>query len=86
MQLAFDSTDVEVMTTFDMIQSEAVVFQDPDNITVRPVESTTRHSILHASKSVVSNLNGRRNRFVSCKFVPEVEILRIGFLIEWCGA
>ena len=63
-QLSFDRADVEVMAPLDMVQSETVIFQDPDYITVRPVEGATWHIALYTSKSVVSDLDGRRNRLI----------------------
>lgn len=86
MNFPLDGTNVEIVAPFDMIQAEAVVFQDSDDIMVRPVKNAMRHSALHSGKSVIPNLNGRRDRFVSRELIPKVEILCIRFLIERSGA
>ena len=71
-----------MMASFYVIQAESVVFQNPNHIAVAPVESAARHTALQSCKSVVFNLNWRRNRLVGSQFLPKIQVLRIRLLIE----
>ena len=61
---AIHMADVVMMTAFDMIQSEAIILQNPDNIVECPVEYPLGHTRLHTSDSVILHLNWRRDGFI----------------------